>query len=61
MHQFYGVATKYLPNYLGWRRYLEKQGNSIPPATNLNCSLGRPKLNANRAIYFNPPENILNP
>ena len=39
MHRFNGVATKYLPNYLGWRRCLEKQGNTIPPVTYLNCAL----------------------
>ena len=49
MRRFNGVATKYLPNYLGWRRCLEKQGNSIAPVTYLNCALERPILNANRA------------
>ena len=28
MHRFHGVATRYLPNYLGWRRFLE-----VPSAT----------------------------
>ena len=40
MRRFNGVATKYLPNYLGWRRCLEKQGNSIAAVTYLNCALG---------------------
>jgi hypothetical protein len=24
MDQFHGVATKYIPNYLGWRRMYER-------------------------------------
>ncbi len=28
MRRFHGVATKYLPNYLGWRRLLEKETSS---------------------------------
>ena len=39
MHRFNGVATKYLPNYLGWRRCLEKQGNSIVPTMYLSYAL----------------------
>ena len=39
LRRFNGVATKYLPNYLGWRRCLEKQGNSIAPVTYLSCAL----------------------
>jgi hypothetical protein len=27
---FQGVATRYLPNYLGWRRFLELQNNPTP-------------------------------
>ena len=40
MHRFNGVATKYLPNYLGWRRCLEKQGSSIVPTMYLSYPLG---------------------
>ena len=40
MRRFNGVATKYLPNYLGRRRCFEKQGNSIAPVTYLNCAFG---------------------
>lgn len=40
MDRFNGVATKYLPNYMGWRRCLEKQKNSITPTTYLNFALG---------------------
>ncbi len=29
MMRFNGVATKYLPNYLGWRRTLEKQKGGL--------------------------------
>ena len=39
MHRFNGVATKYLPNYLGWRRCLEKQGSSIVPTRYLSYAL----------------------
>lgn len=40
MLRFKGVATKYLPNYLGWRRCLEKQAHSICPETYLSCVAG---------------------
>lgn len=29
MHRFRGVATKYLPSYLGWRRMIERDGEII--------------------------------
>jgi hypothetical protein len=29
--RFNGVATKYLPNYLGWRRMLEKSAVALKP------------------------------
>ncbi len=29
MRRFNGVATKYLPNYLGWRRMFEREGDTI--------------------------------
>jgi transposase-like protein len=35
LDQFNGVATKYLPNYLGWRRWLEKGEDAITPQTTL--------------------------
>lgn len=41
MRRFHGVATKYLENYLGWRRMLERYGKSISPTTCLCESLGR--------------------
>lgn len=31
MMRFHGVATKYLPNYLGWRRLLERYRETITP------------------------------
>lgn len=31
MARFHGVATKYLPNYLGWRRFLERFASSLAP------------------------------
>jgi transposase-like protein len=36
---FHGVATHYLPNYLGWRRAFE-QHSQITPETLLNAALG---------------------
>ncbi len=38
--RFHGVATKYLPNYLGWRRSLE-QHPKISPESLLGISLGQ--------------------
>ena len=31
MHRFRGIATKYLSNYLGWRRMVERQGDEVSP------------------------------
>lgn len=42
MRRFHGVATKYLPNYLGWRRMLERYGSSISPQFCMAEALGRP-------------------
>ncbi|MDP3709450.1 MAG: IS1595 family transposase [Polaromonas sp.] len=41
MARFHGVATKYLVNYLGWRRMLERYQPSIQPVHCLRESLGR--------------------
>lgn len=38
--RFNGVATKYLPNYLGWRNMLEKSGASISPESCLIAAIG---------------------
>lgn len=40
MTRFHGVATKYLVNYLGWRRLLERYGNEINPLICMRESLG---------------------
>ncbi|MEE8304157.1 MAG: IS1595 family transposase [Candidatus Tectomicrobia bacterium] len=40
MKPFNGVATKYLQNYLGWRRLLESQGHAITPEFCLSAALG---------------------
>jgi transposase len=32
MIRFHGVATKYLPNYLGWRRCLERFAETLTPS-----------------------------
>lgn len=41
MARFHGVATRYLPNYLGWRRMLERYSASITPERCLQEALGR--------------------
>lgn len=40
MTRFHGVATKYLANYLGWRRLLERYGDDINPLICMKESLG---------------------
>lgn len=42
MRHFHGVATKYLENYLGWRRMIECYAASITPAMCLAEAVGRP-------------------
>lgn len=41
MKRFHGVATRYLENYLGWRRMLEYFGQSILPDTCLRAALSQ--------------------
>lgn len=40
MIPFHGVATKYLTNYLGWRRLLERYKTQLNPLICLGESLG---------------------
>jgi transposase-like protein len=40
MARFHGVATKYLENYLGWRRWLERWGPNNSPQIGLYAALG---------------------
>ncbi|MBX8595947.1 IS1595 family transposase [Pseudomonas cichorii] len=40
LNPFHGVATKYLANYLGWRRLLERYGNQVNPLILLKEALG---------------------
>jgi len=40
MMRFHGVATKYLPNYLGWRRCLERFGRILTPALFMSQAMG---------------------
>lgn len=42
MTRFHGVATRYLVNYLGWRRMLERYRQAIQPAHCLQEAVGRP-------------------
>jgi len=41
MGHFHGVATKYLVNYLGWRRMLERYRRQMEPVHCLQEALGR--------------------
>ncbi len=41
MKRFHGVATKYLGNYLGWRRMLERHQHQIKPDICLFEAVGR--------------------
>ena len=41
MQRFHGVATKYLENYLGWRRMLERYRQSISPTDCLHEAMAR--------------------
>ncbi len=40
MRRFHGVATKYLPNYLGWRRCLERFSENLTPSVVLAQAMG---------------------
>jgi len=40
MAHFHGVATKYLPTYLGWRRCLERFADRLTPSLFLTQALG---------------------
>lgn len=42
MRRFHGVATKYLVNYLGWRRMLERYRQAIQPVHCLQEAVRRP-------------------
>lgn len=43
MRRFHGVATKYLPNYLGWRRMLERYQGGLSPLLCLCEAVGHPR------------------
>lgn len=40
LDRFNGVATKYLPSYLGWRRWLEEEGDAVTAKNTLAAALG---------------------
>jgi transposase-like protein len=42
MSKFNGVATKYLPNYLGWRRVYERPQAILTPTAWVQIALGKP-------------------
>jgi hypothetical protein len=39
MARFHGVATNYLPDYLRWRRFLERFASSFPPPPVLDLAV----------------------
>jgi hypothetical protein len=41
MTRFHGVATRYLPSYLGWRRMLEGYQQGIRPVHCIQEAVGR--------------------
>ncbi len=41
MRRFHGVATRYLPNYLGWRRMLDQAREGLTSAAMLSAALNR--------------------
>lgn len=46
MRRFHGVATKYLENYLGWRRGLERSGEFATPQAWMLAATGQlPQIN----------------
>lgn len=40
MQRFHGVATRYLPNYLGWRRLIERFKGTLTPEMVLRHAMG---------------------
>lgn len=40
MNRFHGVATVYLPNYLGWRRILDHFRGTVDPRILLRAAVG---------------------
>lgn len=42
MRRFNGVATHYLPNYLGWFRMLDAAGDALLPKHVIRAAMGRP-------------------
>ena len=41
IQRFHGVATRYLPNYLGWHRLLDGHESTLSPTKLMRVSLGR--------------------
>ena len=40
MRRFHGVATRYLPSYLGWCRLIDRSKNVLSPAAFLSAAIG---------------------
>ena len=43
MARFHGVATKYLEHYLGWRRWLEREGANVSAKSGIALAMGQTK------------------
>lgn len=50
IHRFHGVATKYLENYLGWRRQLDRWGNQITPYLIIQAAMGMGRYDHNQLL-----------
>ena len=48
LNRFNGVATKNLPNYLGWRRALEAWGDQATPQTSIKVQSETAHINRYR-------------
>ena len=51
IRQFHGVATRYLENYLGWRRMIERQTQPLSPQLILSAAL---RLNNHQQFMTEP-------
>ena len=54
MHRFHGVATRYLANYLGWRRLIERSHNVPQPRRSTRRTGYEPRstVNSDIALFF---------
>ncbi|RPG43975.1 MAG: hypothetical protein CBC34_005915, partial [Hyphomicrobiaceae bacterium TMED74] len=57
MARFKGVASKYLPSYLGWRRMIERDGERLTPRQRHELE-GKTTSEPNRAVEIDLPNNV---